>query len=85
MCMVQTAHGVTQSLNHLATEYLICVTIPDPLHQVSYSCHDSRHCLPYRTYHPHTTRQANVILQTNRDKGKITKMSWIQIQTSASQ
>jgi hypothetical protein len=43
----------------------LCVTIPDPLHRVSYSCHDPRRCPPCRTCHLHTMRQANVILYTN--------------------
>jgi hypothetical protein len=30
--MVQTAHDVTRSPDRLATEYLTCVIIPDPLH-----------------------------------------------------
>jgi hypothetical protein len=70
---VQTAHGATQPLNRSATEYLTCVTIPGPLHQVSYSCHDPHHCTPCRTCHLHTTRQANVILQTKQDKEKQNK------------
>jgi hypothetical protein len=45
-----------------AIEYPTCATISDPLHQVSYSCHDPRHCPPCRTCHLHTTRQANTIL-----------------------
>jgi hypothetical protein len=36
---------------------------PGPLHQVSYSCHDPRHCTSCRTCHLHTMRQANAILQ----------------------
>jgi hypothetical protein len=57
---VQTAHGATRPLDRPATEYLTCATIPDPLHQVY---HDPRRCTPCRTYHLHTMRQANVILQ----------------------
>jgi hypothetical protein len=60
---VQIAHGITRPLDHLATEYPTCVTIPGPLHQVSYSCHDSRRCTSCRTCHLHTMRQANTILQ----------------------
>jgi hypothetical protein len=41
MCTVQTAHDVPRSLDHPSTEYPTYVTIPDPLHQVSYSCHDA--------------------------------------------
>jgi hypothetical protein len=61
--MVQTAHGTTRPLDHPATEYPTCATIPDPLHQVSYSCHDFRRCTSCRTYHLHTMKQANVILE----------------------
>jgi hypothetical protein len=50
------------------TEYLTCATIHDPLHQVSYSCHGPRRCMPCHTCHLHTTRQANMILQRNKDK-----------------
>jgi hypothetical protein len=55
-----------QPLDRLATEYLTCVTIPDPLHQVSYSCHGPHRGTPCRTCHLHTMRQANVILQTKQ-------------------
>jgi hypothetical protein len=60
---VQTAHGATQPLNHPAIEYPTCATILDPLHQVSYSYHDHHRCTPCHTYHLHTMRQANTILQ----------------------
>jgi hypothetical protein len=43
---VQTAHGATRPLDRPAIEYPTCVTIPDPLHQVSYSCHGPRRCTP---------------------------------------
>jgi hypothetical protein len=66
--MVQTAHGITQSLDHPAIEYPTCATISDPLHQVFYSCHDLHRCPSYRTCHLHTMRQANVILHTNKIK-----------------
>jgi hypothetical protein len=62
-CKVHTAHGITWPPDHPATKYPICVTIPSPLQQVSYSCHDPRHYPPCRTCHLHTTRQANMILQ----------------------
>jgi hypothetical protein len=68
--MVQTAHGATRPLDHPSTEYLTYVTIPSPLHQVSYSCHDPRHYTPCRTYHLRTTRQENMILQMNKLKVK---------------
>jgi hypothetical protein len=66
MCMVQTAYDVTRPHDRLVIEYPTCATIPDPLHQVSYSFHDPRHCPPWRTYHLHTMRQANVILRTKQ-------------------
>jgi hypothetical protein len=86
MCQVRTTHGAARPLDHPATEYPTCATIPGPLHQVSYSCHGPRRCTPCRTYHLHTTRQANVILQWKKDKRKIKwKLSRIRIQTSSSQ
>jgi hypothetical protein len=76
MCTVQTVHGVTRPLDHRATEYLTCATIPSPLHQVSYSYHNPHHCTPCCTCHLHTTRQANMILQTKqRQKKNKTKLS----------
>jgi hypothetical protein len=65
---VQTAHGITQSPDHPTTDYPTCATIPGPLHQVSYSCHDPCCCPSCHTYHLHTMRQANVILHTNKIK-----------------
>jgi hypothetical protein len=64
MCMIQTAHDVTRPPDRPTTEYPICATIPGHLHQVSYFYHDPRRCLPSRTCHLHTTRQANAILHT---------------------
>jgi hypothetical protein len=61
MCTVQTAHSATQPLDRPVVEYPTCVTIPGPLHQVSYSCHDPHRCTPCRTCHLHTTSQANAI------------------------
>jgi hypothetical protein len=73
-CIVQTAHSATQPLNRPAIEYPTYATILDHLHQVSYSCHDSHHCMPCRTYHVHTMRQANTILQMKqRIKVKLPK------------
>jgi hypothetical protein len=63
MCTVQTAHSTTQYLDRQATEYPTCVTIPDPLHQVSYACHNPRRCTPCRICHLHIMRQANMIFQ----------------------
>jgi ferredoxin len=61
--MMQTAHGATRPLDRPAIEYPTCATILDPLHQVSYSCHDFCRCTSCRTYHLHTMKQANVILE----------------------
>jgi hypothetical protein len=66
-CTVQTTHSVTRPLDRPATEYLNYETIPGPLHQVSYSCHDPRRYTQCRTCHLHTTRQANVVLQQNKE------------------
>jgi hypothetical protein len=68
---VQTAHDATRPLDRLTTEYPTCTTIPGPLHQVSYSYHGPRRYTPCRTYHLHTTRQANVIPQTKQGNRKI--------------
>jgi hypothetical protein len=57
-------HPTSRSSGHRVPD--LCVTIPDPLHQVSYSCHDPHHCLLCRTCYLHTTRQANTILHTNK-------------------
>jgi hypothetical protein len=85
-CTVLTAHYTTPPLDCPATEYPNGATIPGPLHQVSYSCHDPRRCTPCRTCHLHTTRQANVILQTKqRQKKNKLKLSRIRIQSSPSQ
>jgi hypothetical protein len=51
MCQVQTAYGATQPLDRPATEYSTCMTIPGPLHQVSYSCHGPRRCTPPPAHH----------------------------------
>jgi hypothetical protein len=44
----------------------MCLIILDPLQHVSYSYHDPCCCTSCRTYHLHTTRQANTILHTNQ-------------------
>jgi hypothetical protein len=62
MCMVQTAHGATRPLDRPATEYPTCASILGPLHQVSYSGQNHHRCMPCRTCHLHTMRQANTIL-----------------------
>jgi hypothetical protein len=56
--MMQTAHGATRLLDRPATEYPTCATIPDRLHQVSYSCHG-----------PHLHKQTRFSKQ-NKDKRK---------------
>jgi hypothetical protein len=61
-------HPTSRSSDHRVPG--MCLTILGPLHQVSYSCHDPHRYLPYHTCHLYTTRQANVILHTNYDKGK---------------
>jgi hypothetical protein len=65
-CMVHTAHDVIRPPDRLSTEYPTCATIPGPLHQVSYSCHDPCCYPPCRTCHLHIMRQANAILHTNK-------------------
>jgi hypothetical protein len=67
---VQTAHGITRPLDRPTIEYPTYMTIPGPLHQFSYSSHDPRHCTPCYTYHLHTLRQANMILQMKQNKRK---------------
>jgi hypothetical protein len=57
-------HSTSRSSNHQLSD--LCLTILGPLHQVSYSCHDPHRCPPSRTYHLHTTSQANVILHMNK-------------------
>jgi hypothetical protein len=55
-------HPISRSSGHQVPD--LCLTIPDPLHLISYSCHDPRCYPPCRTYHQHTRRQANTILHT---------------------
>jgi hypothetical protein len=57
-------HPTSRSSSHRVPN--LCLTIPGPLHQVSYSCLDPRRCPPCRTCYLHTTRQANTILHTNK-------------------
>jgi hypothetical protein len=57
-------HPTSRSSGHRVPD--LCLTIPDSLHQVSYSCLDPRHCPPCHTCHLHSMRQANVILHTNK-------------------
>jgi hypothetical protein len=48
MCQLQTTHDVTRPLDCPTTEYLICATIPDPLHLVSYFCHPTSRLSDHR-------------------------------------
>jgi hypothetical protein len=57
-------HQTSRSSSHRVPN--LWLTIPSPLHQVSYSCLDLHRCPPCRTCHMHTTRQANTILHTNK-------------------
>jgi hypothetical protein len=56
-------HPTFRSSDHRVPD--LCLTILDPLHQVSYSYLDPHCCPPYRTCHVHITRQANMILHIN--------------------
>jgi hypothetical protein len=82
---VQTANNATRLLDRPITEYLTRATILSPLHQVSYSCHD-----PHRSCHAApatcTPRDKQMrFYKWNKDKGKTSEMSRIQIQTLACQ
>jgi hypothetical protein len=55
-------HPTSQSLSHRVSN--LCLIIPGPLHQISYSYHNHHHCLSCRTCYLHTTRQVNVIPHT---------------------
>jgi hypothetical protein len=57
-------HPTSWSPGHQVPD--LCLTIPSPLHQVSYSCHIPHHCLSCCTCHLHTMRQANTILHMNK-------------------
>jgi hypothetical protein len=59
----RTQHHLTsQSYGHRVPD--LRLIIPDPPHQVSYSCLDPHHCTPCRIRHLHITSQANVFLHT---------------------
>jgi hypothetical protein len=45
----------------------LCLTIPGPLHQVFYFCHDPHRCPPCHTCYLQTTRQANSIHHTKQE------------------
>jgi hypothetical protein len=70
MCTVEIADDVTRPPDHLVTEYLTRGNIPILLHQVFYSYHDPRRCPACRTCQLHNMKQANMILHTDKDKGK---------------
>jgi hypothetical protein len=55
-------HPTSRSSGHRVPD--LCLTILDPLHQVSYSCLDPCHCPSCRSCHLHTMRQANTFLHT---------------------
>jgi hypothetical protein len=57
-------HPTYRSFHHRVPD--LCLTIPGPLHHVSYSCLDPHRCPPCRTYHLHITRQVNTFLHMNR-------------------
>jgi hypothetical protein len=61
-------HLTSRPSGHWVPE--LCLTIPSPLHQVSYSCLDPHRCPPCCPYHLHTMRQTNMIPHTNQDLGK---------------
>jgi hypothetical protein len=63
----------------------LCLTIPSPLHQVSYFCLDPRRCPPCRICHLHIMRQANTFIHTTQIMDRTTKISDIQIKAKASQ
>jgi hypothetical protein len=62
-CTMQIAHGITWPSDRPVTKCPTCTIISGHLHQVSYSYHNPHRCPPYRTWHLHIMRQANVILQ----------------------
>jgi hypothetical protein len=47
-------HPTSRSSDHRVPD--MCLIIPGPPHQVSYSCHNSHRCPPCHTCHLHTTR-----------------------------
>jgi hypothetical protein len=58
-----TRHHVTSwSYGHRLPD--LCLIIPNPPHQVSYSCLNHHRCPPCHIRHLHITRQANVFLLT---------------------
>jgi hypothetical protein len=57
-------HPTSRSSGHQVPD--LCLTISDHLHQVSYSFLNPCCCLPCRTCHLHTTRQANTFLHATQ-------------------
>jgi hypothetical protein len=55
-------HPTSRSSGHRVPN--LCLIIPDPLHQVSYSCLDPRRCMPCCICHLYIMRLANVFLHT---------------------
>jgi hypothetical protein len=62
-----TSLELSRSSGHWVPD--LCLTIPDLLHQVSYSYLDLCHCLLCHTCHLHTTRQVNIFLRTKQIVG----------------
>jgi hypothetical protein len=57
-------HLTSWSFSHRVSD--LCLTILNPLYQISYSCLDPRRYSSYHTYHQHIMRQANTILHTKQ-------------------
>jgi hypothetical protein len=55
-------HPTSRSSGHWVSD--LCLIIPDPPHQVSYSCLDPHRYLPCHICHLHIMRQANTFLHT---------------------
>jgi hypothetical protein len=55
-------HPTSRSFIHRVPD--LCLIIPNPTHQVFYSCLDPRHCPPCRIHHLQIMRQANTFLHT---------------------
>jgi hypothetical protein len=53
-------HSTSRSSGHWVPD--LCLIIPDPPHQVSYSCLHHHRCTPCCIRHLHITRQANTFL-----------------------
>jgi hypothetical protein len=67
--MVLRLNQETRAPHHLVHGADLCLTIPGPLHRVSYSCLISHRCPPGYTCHLHTSRQANTFLHMKQIVG----------------